>query len=87
MENQPPVESKPKKNYVKRGVYWIVAPFALLVFVFVAYVVLSPAMMGSSALVAVNYVLGLLGLISLIGIPVGVVVGIVYIVKGSKQGD
>lgn len=81
----------------KAGVALIIAPtvifiFDLIVFAIVSFVLtassasssgLSPATSTTTIGIIVRVVLGIVGIVSLIGMPVGLVAGIIWIIKGS----
>jgi hypothetical protein len=80
-----------------KGVLWIVVPFLVLPLVLVAWALLSfvfssvlatNAYPSAGALATsriVNIVLGFIGMLSVIMVPVGVVVGVVTLVQKPKQ--
>ncbi len=75
------------------GICCIIAPIALMVFTLFTFAILSFVVSGGTSngirvfATIMNVILGFLGLISVIGIPVGLVVGIIFLTSRPKTGD
>jgi len=86
----------PSKRNKKIGLLWLLGPTVSIVIILFLFA-LTNTILGStegSPLIAtiINFVLGFLGLIAAIAVPVGIVMGIIYlgkkeIAKGAKFDD
>lgn len=77
------------KNYIKKGLFWILTPIILRFLVWGIFIATNSSIENNlenmSLLRIINYILSIIGLLSTIAIPVGLIVGVVYLIKAFKE--
>ena len=85
MENQNSTQAPTiQPNYIKKALYWFFTPIVLRFLVWGVFIATTNNIKERSLLTAINYILGLIGLFTTIAIPIGVIVGVIYLIKTFK---